>query len=261
MFRREVRDLGGVWGRAQVIMRSPAAQNYWETDEEDRGMGYGNFAAVRDVKAGDFVFSQSGRFVKVLKVLKAKVDVERWYALYVDDPLPVGEMMTDEAVESIKRYGRHKGFFLGYVTDNLFALGGVMATLLRETRQIPHPVLRMIERNRIYNHFVGSPYCGATSKIPKDAYHCVDSGIVFTYYNSDIVKMWAKNGLVRGVNEKTSTVTDEVKNHAPNFLQMVTFKAVRLDYNIMGDNTAYSLVTEDGTFLANGLYLRSAEDE
>lgn len=248
----------GVHGRAKVISRSPSAQHYWETDDE-RNMGYGNIVEIKTVSVGDYVFSQSGTYTKVLKVNKRRVPYDRWNAVYVDDPFPLDGVM--EYNEAERSCFKRKGFFIGYMTSAQQALCGIVSTYLYSTRQIAHPFLRHIAASQVLGRFRGSPYAGRISDIPKDAYRVVGGDSVFLFYDEDTVKKWARNDLVKKVNGQGTDVVDKERERrgAPNYVQSMTLKAVSLDYNIMGDDTAYSLVTENGTFVANGLYLLGGE--
>lgn len=251
------RPIMGVWGKAQVISRTPSAQRYWESDDE-RGMGYGNFVEISKVSEGDYVFSQSGTYTKVLKVLKKHVPFNRWNALFVDDPFPLEGVFDYNDAE--RKCFKRKGFFLGYATETQEILGGLVASLLLDAKRSVPPFLLPVVTRKVIREFRGSPYAGRVSDVPKSSYKLPQDGIVFYYYDTDTVKMWAKQDLVKKVNSiGVDKVLEEARQgrSAPNYVQMITIKPIECDYAMMGDETAYNLVTENGTFVADGLYLRS----
>lgn len=250
----------GFWEDALVISRCEAEHNYRMGEEDRNERNTGHLHRICEIKAGDFVMCQRGDFSKVLEVKSMTRRIESWLQIKSGE-CPFKTKMKNafpEDIASIERdtnlFDLEEGRVITYCTRGVEALTVPIYTewehLLDEGGR---------EEFEKREDEIWKKWAMNVSQIPRTAYRRIDdNGITIYYYDADLAVECGKSGFSMACREDLEFYTRNLGKKCPHQHMMPVGKEIeRLPSNSL---KAYALVTEQGTYVADGIYAKSPED-
>ena len=247
----------GFWEDALVISRCEAEHNYRMGEEDRYERNTGHLHRICDIKVGDFVMCQRGDFSKVLEVKSMTRRIETWLQIKSGE-CPFKTKMKNAFPEDIASIERD---------TNLFDIeeGRVITYCTRGVEALTVPLYTEWERlldeggREEYEKRGEEIWKNCSQKIsqhPISAYRRIDDkGITIYYYDADIASECAEAGFSMVNRDELEFYVRNLGHKCPHQRMMPVGKEIeRLPTNSL---KAYALVTEHGTYVADGLYAKS----
>lgn len=249
----------GFWEDAIVIARSEAEHNFRIGEDDYQERNAGHMTKIMDIKSGDFVMCQSGGFTRVLSVVSMTRRIEDWLKVESGEA-PLYTLLKAEAAKGTTSFNERSLKWNVEIGRTVTYCTGGMEVLTDEAFMEGERTLRekgmfaYTEECERYNNSEVSKI----SQKPLSAYRRIsEDGITLFCYDCDAATELCEKGVI-------GTDTENVEYCVLNLGMtpaLQTFKPITkaVDRVPAGSLRAYALVTEHGTYVADGLYAKSPE--
>jgi len=248
----------GFWEGAIVVARGEAEHKYRLGEEDYLDRMSGHCTRITDVKVGDYVMCQSGAFTRVECVMSSTRNIVTWRKVESGkSPLfsmlvaahERGELSIDMRSELCYV---EPGQLITYCTEGVEVLADTAnAELTKKMKD---------EGTEGFLEMLGKVECAEKgrkiSKMPTASYRRIDTGeLTLWFYDYEIAAEFAKDGFATADDEDIDYAIFNLGRRPPlSRLSPIVGSVARMPTSSL---RAYSLVTEQGTYVVDGLYAKS----